>query len=100
MNKIKQIKISDITSGPIRQEVLPEGFIVRVQKFKEILKEVETFSLEETISNFQRDHNPEKELAIWEHIASKYSECLSNNPEMDADQRRQIYSVILKSTMG
>lgn len=46
--------------GLIRQEVLPAGFIERVQKFKEILKEVETTGVEETVSNFQRDLNPEK----------------------------------------
>lgn len=47
--KTKKIKVSDIKIGPIRQEVLPDGFVGRVQKYKEILKEVETSSIEETL---------------------------------------------------
>jgi len=94
-----KIKMSDLKSGPIRQEILPEGFIIRVQKFKEILKEVETISLEETISNFQRDLCPEKELIIWEKIANQYDLIVSNNPNLSIPEKKMAFKELLMATL-
>lgn len=97
--KTKKIKISDIKIGPIRQEVLPDGFVERVQKYKEILKEVETSSLEQTLSNFQRDLHPERELLIWEHIAHFYKISLRDNPDWTNKDKKKSFAEILISTM-
>lgn len=70
---------------------LPASFITRVQKYKEILKEVETISLEETVANFQRDINPESELIIWENIAKQYKLNVTNNPKWTiADKKKEL----------
>lgn len=68
---------------------LPTGFILRVQQYKEVLKEVETTSLEEAISNFQKDTNPENELIIWENIAKRYKLSLKNNPRWTVEDKRK-----------
>ena len=98
--KTKKIKVSDIKIGPIRQEVLPDGFVERVQKYKEILKEVETSSLEQTLSNFQRDLHPERELLIWENIAHFYKISLRDNPNWTSKDKKQTFGEILISTMS
>jgi hypothetical protein len=98
MNK-KLIDISKLKSSKIRHEVLPEGFIERILKFKEVMKDVETTSLEETVSNFQRDMNPETELVIWESIASCYKMTCENNPNWTAEERKRAFADILKGTM-
>lgn len=97
--KIVKRKLSELKADPIRQEILPEGFIERVIKYKEILKEVENMSLEETVSNFQRDWNPERELLIWENIAYIYKSKVGNNTELTITEKRKILSEILISTM-
>ena len=97
MKKTK-VKISELKMGPIRQEVLPEGFIVRVQKFKDILKEVEKSSLEEAVSNFQRDMLPESELEIWEDMARRYEITLKHNSQLDISEKTKIFKEILEST--
>jgi len=98
--QIKKIKISELKFGPIRHEKLPDGFIVRVQKYKEKLKEVETISLEETVSNFQRDLHPENELRIWEAIADQYEKETMNNPRWNIEEKKDCLGKLLFSTVS
>jgi hypothetical protein len=101
MRRIKKIKISELnTDGAIRTPLLPKGFITRVQKFKNILAEVEKMTLEETILNFQRDLHPERELEIWEHIARIYKGYEKSNPNLTLLEKRDVLSVLLGLSMG
>lgn len=94
-----KIKISDLKQGPIRQEILPDGFIERVQTFKQKLTDVEHISLEETVSNFQRDKNPEKELILWERIATAY-ETFTLKHNISPDAKKEAFIVLLGTSMG
>ena len=96
--KTRKMKLSDIKQGPIRQQILPEGFIARVLSYKEILKEVECCSLEEAISNFQRDLVPERELLIWEKIADFYKISIKDKSELSISDKKKIFAEILTST--
>jgi len=86
--QIKKVKISELRLGPIRHEKLPDGFIARIQHFKKKLNEVETTSLEEAVSNFQRDLHPENELRIWEHATDLYVKETKANPQMSIQEKR------------
>lgn len=97
--KTKLIDITKLNKSGIRHEMLPDGFIVRVLKYKEILKEVETLSLEETISNFQRDMFPETELNVWESIATCFELHCHNNPYWTIEQKKQAFIELLTSTL-
>lgn len=94
------IKLSDLKHGPIQHEVLPEGFINKVQKYKHTLKEVEKTSLEEVVSNFQRDFRPERELLIWETIAQCYETYVTENPKASLKQRKKHFADLLVGTMS
>ncbi|OGN09586.1 MAG: hypothetical protein A3J46_02395 [Candidatus Yanofskybacteria bacterium RIFCSPHIGHO2_02_FULL_41_11] len=97
--ELKSVKIKDLKAGPIRDVVLPDGFIERVRIFKNSLREVETSSLEETVANFQRDLTPEKELLIWEHIASTYDGFVSKL-SLNLDAKKEAFSILLGFSMG
>lgn len=97
---LKKIRLSDLRFGPIRNKVLPEGFILRVQDYKDKSKEVETSSLEEAISNFQRDLHPESELKIWEAIAELYETKVKGNPDWTTKQKKECFKKLLLSTMS
>lgn len=97
---IKKIKTSKLKIGPIRQTILPEGFIVRVQKYKEILSEVELTFLEATISNFQRDLNLERELEIWEKIAEIYKELTEKDENLSLSYKKELYKDILLASFN
>lgn len=98
---MKQVKISDINpNGPIRSPLLPAGFIERVRKFKKILAEVETTTLEKTILNFQHDQHPERELMIWEQIALNYRNFIKTNKDLTLESKRGALRVLLGSSLG
>jgi hypothetical protein len=101
MKKSKmKVRLSELRQGPVRQDILPEGFIVRVQKYKEILREVETSSLEEAINNFQRDWHPERELLIWENIANAYELSSKNNPNWTSEEKKKAFGELLLASLG
>ena len=86
----KNVKISDLQEGEIRHPVLPEVIIERIKTFKGILGDVEPSSLEQTIDSFKRDMHPERELIIWERIASTYQTYLAHNPTDDPEIKNEI----------
>lgn len=99
--KMQQVNIKDInTDGPIRNPVLPTGFIERVQKFKNILAEVETMTLEQTVANFQKDQHPESELKLWERMASAYQTYVEANSQFNLEEKKDVLEVLLGLSMG
>jgi hypothetical protein len=98
---IKREKISDIEPNPfIRHASLPNELIERIKKFKGLLGDVENATLEETIDSFKRDMNPEREIRIWERIASVYNAYISEKSITDLATRKEVFSVILRLSMG
>lgn len=92
--------ISHFQPSPIAQDVLPDGFIERIRAYKLILSEVETSSLEEAVSNFQRDFEPERELIIWERIALIYQEFITEHLVTSQEAKKDVLVVLLSSSMG
>ncbi len=98
---MKKVNLKDLRpSTTISSPLLPTGFIERVQVFKKVLAEVEKTTLEETILNFQRDQHPEKELEIWEDIASAYEGYIMSHPNLSPDKKRNVFSSFLAKTVG
>ena len=93
------IDINQLEEGPIRHQTLPEDFIRRVKAMKAILAEVETGSLAETLDDFKRDAHPERELLIWERIASTYELFVSHEAIKDMPTKKEILSVLLGVSM-
>jgi hypothetical protein len=83
-----KVKLSQLKPNEIQNPILPKGFIERVIKYKTTLGEVENSTLEEAVSNFQRDAEPEKELKIWEKITEKYQSLIKENNIIDFTQKQ------------
>lgn len=96
----EEVRLSDLKFGPIRHAVLPGDIIERIKAFKKILSDFDTVSLEQTIDNFKRDADPESELVIWERIASTYQLYVSHNPTTNSAIRKDIFAVLLSTSMG
>lgn len=96
-----RIKIKDIkTSGVIKTPFLSENFIERVHRFKKVLFEVETTTLEQTIANFLQDQHPERELEVWESIALNYKNFIKANPKLTLEEKKEVFKMLLNSSMG
>ena len=82
------------------QSGLPESFVERVRSFKNILKEVETSTVEEALANFQKDRNPESELGLWEHMALAYQDFNETNPNLTLEEKKDVFRVLLQLSWG
>jgi hypothetical protein len=82
------------------ENYFPKAFTDRVVAYKEILKEVETMTLDETIENFARDTHPERELVIWEAIAELYEEGTKPHPEWDFTAKKEHFKSVLAQSLG
>jgi len=100
--EIKKVKLKDIdiANTPVRHLVLPEGCIERIVAFKRALGDAEPMTIEEAVSNFQKDMHPEREIEIWERVASKYQDFLTRNSSLNSNERKEVFSVLIGTSMG
>ena len=57
------------------------------------LNEVFPMTLEQWEEGFRRDANPEREIALWFHVARVYEHCLKEF-YLDAHQRKELFNVL------
>ncbi len=93
------LEIDKLEEGPIRHTTLPEDFIRRVRAMKATLAEVDQSPLAEILDDFKRDAHPERELVIWERIASTYELFVSHEGIVDLPTKKEILSVLLGVSM-
>jgi TIR domain len=97
--KMGKVRLSDMKSGPIRHHDLPDSILIRIQNIWLATNDVFETSLKQSIENFQRDLQPEKEVEIWERIVGALqiaSNCLYNGNSC----RREIFSILLRFSLG
>lgn len=92
-------RITDIRRSPIRRDSLPEALLSRITAIHEILRDVKNGTLEEMIEDFRRDADPDREIIIWEKIASAYVD-YTTSYELPNEARREVLSVLLIASMG
>lgn len=80
--------------GPIRHPELPAALMKRIRRLEEIFVEIYPATHEEWLDGFKRDANPEREIAIWEYMASAYTQFL-NTGNFDTDTRKEMLGVLL-----
>jgi hypothetical protein len=100
IEETQTIKMSNLNVNmPIKHGDLPLALINRIKNFKQMLGDMDPTSLEGTLENFRRDTNPEKEIAIWESIATVYKDTVSKNSSMTFEEKRNVYRDLLARSM-
>ena len=94
------IPLFQLRPGPIRHPQLDPDLIERIRAFKQILAEVDTSTIDQTIDNFKRDQHPASEAAIFERIAATYQLYLSQNLTDDLATKKDIFHVLVGASMG
>src|SRR5262249_47810782 len=98
---LRRVKIENIKRNPtFRHETLPASLIERIRNFTAILAEVLDTPFEEVIDEFRRDAHPEREVEVWERIAQYYQEATASQPDLSREDKKEIFSVLLKKSMG
>src|SRR5690349_1760890 len=87
-----------LKQGPIQHAQLTEDQLERIKKFREVFADIDELSLEAWIDNFKRDVDPDREIAIWEHISRSYqSYCSEHN--LSKEEKKEVQTILLLRSM-
>jgi hypothetical protein len=94
LSRTESIRPSDIHLGPIRHQKLPEALEARIRRFEPVLAEVYPRTHDEWLEGFQRDADPEPEVAIWESMASAYQNFTAGR-SLSPESRKEAFGLLL-----
>lgn len=83
---------------PLRRQTLPRSLMHRLLLVHESLFDVLPIPFEETVLTFQRDQDPEKEMAVWELLTSIYLH-LVREDEIPPEGRQEVLDLALTASM-
>ncbi len=99
-DNIQTINPENIQVGPIRHDTLTSGQIEKITRIQSAFAEVYPVSLEQTITDFKRDLNPDSEIDIWLNMANAYEKYLnSKQGKLTLDIKKEVYKLILSRSM-
>lgn len=99
-SKVKMVDPKDITPGPVVHNSLNEEQIDKVKFIHKTFQEVYPISLDETITNFKRDQNPDNEIGIWMYMAKTFEPfALKNTGEENYGKRMEAFKLTLMRSM-
>ena len=97
--KLKEVAIRDLQLGPVVQDSITGKQLREIKRIHRALEEVISLSLEETITNFKRDRNPDNEIAIWSHMADAYERFTLNKHFEEHDKKDEAFQILLLRSM-
>jgi hypothetical protein len=92
--KVQSVDPKRMEPGPIRHASLTEEQISRAQRVQKIFSEVDPSPIEKWIEDFKRDANPDRELAIWEGMATAY-ETFTASKSLTLEGKKEVFRVVL-----
>jgi hypothetical protein len=99
-NEIVTIYPNEIQVGEIVHDSLTTDQLDKIKIIQTTFQEVYPTTLEETITDFKRDLNPDNEIAIWLSMADAYQNYLnSKNTRLDLPQKKEVFKLILSRSM-
>src|SRR5262245_4012276 len=90
----KHVRLDSLRPGPIRHEGLTEKQTVRLRGIHDTFASVDGLSFEERERDFLRDANPDRELDIWEALASTYTQ-FSSSRALSPTAKREVLGLLL-----
>lgn len=90
----KNIQLNEVIHDSLSKEQ-----IHKIKKIQSTFAEVYRLSLEETITNFKRDQNPDSEIAIWLEMADNYEKYLTSEKNLDLKTKKEVFKLILSRSM-
>ena len=92
--------IENLTPSPIVHESLSESQLEKIKFIQETFNEVYPIPLDETITNFKRDQNPDNEISVWLNMAKTFQPFSSENSGKEKlEVRKEAFKLILMRSM-
>ena len=92
--KTQWLNANKLKPGPIRHASLTEDQMARVQRVQKVFSEVDPSPVEKWVEDFRRDVNPERELSLWESMATAY-ETFTASRTLTLDGKQEVFTVVL-----
>lgn len=83
-----------VQAGPVLHDSLTSGQMERVRGLQKIFSEVDPSPVEKWAEDFRRDLNPERELSLWEGMASVYASYMASR-KLTLDAKKEVFQVVL-----
>jgi hypothetical protein len=96
---VKTVRADQIQPNRIVHDTLSTEQIAQIKKIQVTFAEVNPSTLDETITNFKRDQNPDNEINEWLGMAAAYEKFLSAKPSMELSKKKEAYKLILLRSM-
>jgi len=84
-----------IIPGPIRHPTLTDQQVARITALQKTFAEVDDSSLEKWLDDFKHDANVDRELSVYEHIASAYSSYTAATQRLGPAAKREVYALLM-----
>ncbi|HCZ9266003.1 TPA: GIY-YIG nuclease family protein [Vibrio alginolyticus] len=94
MVKVSMDMFSKLIESPINTSRLTELQKNRIAIINEVFREVFPNTDEQAYENFSRDHNPDREIKIWEAMAKAYMK-VSTSSYVSYEVKEEAYSLLL-----
>ena len=88
-----KIKLNEVVHDTLTSEQLK-----KITKIHSTFAGVDTSSLENVITDFKRDLNPDNEIEIWLQMANAYESYMKGKSKT-LEQKKEIYKLILSRSM-
>lgn len=95
----QSVRPSDIRLGPIRHQKLSDALEARVRKLEPIFAEVYPRTHEGWLDGFQRDVEPEPEIAIWESMGAAY-QTFTEKRSLSLEAKKEAFGLLLVRSAG
>lgn len=96
---LQTLNPNELIPGPIVHEQLTNEQIEKIKKIQSTFSDVYPISLEDSITNFKRDRNPDNEIRIWFNMMQAYEKFLSKNLEITLEKKSEVFKLILLRSM-
>jgi len=96
--EVVMVSINSIVPSPTGTSLLSDEQKARVEIIAEIFTNVFPDSSDAWIMDFSRDHNPETEIYIWEHIATAFLK-IEQIKFLSEEQKEEAFSLLLMRSM-
>lgn len=97
--KVTTISTDSIVSGGIVHDSLSPAQLEKIQKIQATFEEVYAMTLEQTITNFKKDQNPDNEIAVWLLMAEAYTKYLTKHTDLDLTTKKDVFKLVLSRSM-
>lgn len=94
---LEEIPIDKISIGPLKHETLSDDHIARIKQIYDICGQFVGETLEQWEIGFMRDSDPEREILVWEQMASRLKTFTANVKPTHARLKKAYESLLLIS---